>query len=91
MFFSKEIRFEGGYAMDLYLLGKILGYLIVTFYSMALMNFVLKWINRSFKDSLKTDNFCIILLEVEGYILLILCIVLGKIAPEKKAGFSFFQ
>ncbi|MBF7095725.1 hypothetical protein [Alkalibacter mobilis] len=42
--------------MNLYFLGKTLGYLIVFFYTMALLNYVFKWINRRFSESMKKSK-----------------------------------
>ncbi|QSX09049.1 hypothetical protein J0B03_02990 [Alkalibacter rhizosphaerae] len=42
--------------MTLYQLGRVLGYLIVFFYLMALMNFVFKWIHRTFRESMKKNE-----------------------------------
>lgn len=42
--------------MTLYQLGRVLGYLIVFFYGLALMNFLFKWIHRTFRDSLKKNE-----------------------------------
>jgi uncharacterized membrane protein len=46
---------KGGVDMFLYQLGRVLGILIVTFYFMALMNYIVKWVHRRFRGTMQKN------------------------------------
>lgn len=52
----REMHEKGGLEMILYRLGRILGILIVLFFGMASMNLVVKWIHRTYGDSMKKNR-----------------------------------